>query len=153
MYIPGGKHVNLNSFASLKVHCYLSEAQTYFPSMKAWWNFSESMFKSFCLFLANNSGVNKRQITDLVDQSIQINAHCFVVTADNRYILICGFWDKSFRVYSTETGNLHNKSIFPVFKRCWKHEDLNSLLTSCLAALASSRITERPCFQNKMENN
>jgi len=54
---------------------------------------------------ANNSGVNKRQITDLVDQSIQINAHCFVVTADNRYILICGFWDKSFRVYSTETGD------------------------------------------------
>ncbi|XP_054693737.1 neurobeachin isoform X3 [Grus americana] len=56
--------------------------------------------------IANNSGVNKRQITDLVDQSIQINAHCFVVTADNRYILICGFWDKSFRVYSTETGKL-----------------------------------------------
>uniref|UniRef100_A0A663M7D1 Neurobeachin n=1 Tax=Athene cunicularia TaxID=194338 RepID=A0A663M7D1_ATHCN len=56
--------------------------------------------------VANNSGVNKRQITDLVDQSIQINAHCFVVTADNRYILICGFWDKSFRVYSTETGKL-----------------------------------------------
>ena len=54
--------------------------------------------------LANNSGVNKRQITDLVDQSIQINTHCFVVTADNRYILVCGFWDKSFRVYSTETG-------------------------------------------------
>lgn len=55
---------------------------------------------------ANNSGVNKRQITDLVDQSIQINTHCFVVTADNRYILVCGFWDKSFRVYSTETGEL-----------------------------------------------
>lgn len=50
--------------------------------------------------------MNKRQITDLVDQSIQINTHCFVVTADNRYILACGFWDKSFRVYSTETGGL-----------------------------------------------
>ncbi|XP_032878791.1 neurobeachin-like isoform X3 [Amblyraja radiata] len=56
--------------------------------------------------IANNASVNKRQITDLVDQSIQINAHCFVVTADNRYILVCGFWDKSFRVYSTETGKL-----------------------------------------------
>lgn len=55
-------------------------------------------------FPANNSGITKRQITDLVDQSIQINTHCFVVTADNRYILACGFWDKSFRVYSTETG-------------------------------------------------
>lgn len=53
---------------------------------------------------ANNTGSNKRQITDLVDQSIQITSHCFVVTADNRYILVCGFWDKSFRVYSSETG-------------------------------------------------
>lgn len=64
------------------------------------------MFFVFYFSAANNSGVNKRQITDLVDQSIQINAHCFVVTADNRYILICGFWDKSFRVYSTETGKV-----------------------------------------------
>ncbi|XP_077015132.1 neurobeachin isoform X3 [Tamandua tetradactyla] len=56
--------------------------------------------------IASNSGVGRRQITDLVDQSIQMNAHCFVVTADNRYVLICGFWDKSFRVYSTETGKL-----------------------------------------------
>uniref|UniRef100_A0A8C5G7W0 Neurobeachin n=1 Tax=Gouania willdenowi TaxID=441366 RepID=A0A8C5G7W0_GOUWI len=56
--------------------------------------------------VANNAGSNKRQITDLVDQSIQITTHCFVVTADNRYILVCGFWDKSFRVYSSETGKL-----------------------------------------------
>nr|XP_014346382.1 PREDICTED: neurobeachin isoform X10 [Latimeria chalumnae] len=65
--------------------------------------------------IANNSGVNKRQITDLVDQSIQINAHCFVVTADNRYILVCGFWDKSFRVYSTETGTHKGKLTQIVF--------------------------------------
>ncbi|XP_075956980.1 neurobeachin isoform X3 [Anarhichas minor] len=56
--------------------------------------------------VANSTGSNKRQITDLVDQSIQITTHCFVVTADNRYILVCGFWDKSFRVYSSETGKL-----------------------------------------------
>ncbi|KAM9318508.1 neurobeachin isoform 2-T2 [Pholidichthys leucotaenia] len=56
--------------------------------------------------VASNTGSNKRQITDLVDQSIQITTHCFVVTADNRYILVCGFWDKSFRVYSSETGKL-----------------------------------------------
>ncbi|KAF7700335.1 hypothetical protein HF521_003293 [Silurus meridionalis] len=56
--------------------------------------------------IANNTGINKRQITDLVDQSIQINSQCFVVTADNRYVLVCGFWDKSFRVYSSETGKL-----------------------------------------------
>lgn len=75
--------------------------------MNLLWNPPLNSF--FCVRLANNSGVNKRQITDLVDQSIQINAHCFVVTADNRYILICGFWDKSFRVYSTETGKVNHK--------------------------------------------
>ncbi len=60
---------------------------------------------------ANNSGTNKRQITDLVDQSIQINTQCFVVTADNRYILVSGFWDKSFRVYSSDTGTAHSLDI------------------------------------------
>uniref|UniRef100_A0A4W4FTK9 Neurobeachin n=1 Tax=Electrophorus electricus TaxID=8005 RepID=A0A4W4FTK9_ELEEL len=56
--------------------------------------------------IANHAGTTKRQITDLVNQSVQINSQCFVVTADNRYILACGFWDKSFRVYSSETGKL-----------------------------------------------
>ncbi|XP_077396974.1 neurobeachin isoform X2 [Festucalex cinctus] len=56
--------------------------------------------------MANGAAGNKRQMTDLVDQSIQISTQCFVVTADNRYILVCGFWDKSFRVYSSETGKL-----------------------------------------------
>lgn len=63
---------------------------------------------------ANNTGSNKRQITDLVDQSIQITSHCFVVTADNCYILVCGFWDKSFRVYASETGRLWC-NLFPVW--------------------------------------
>ncbi|XP_061828501.1 neurobeachin-like isoform X1 [Nerophis lumbriciformis] len=56
--------------------------------------------------IANSAASHKRQITDLVDQSIRIGTQCFVVTADNRYILACGFWDKSFRVYSSETGKL-----------------------------------------------
>lgn len=49
--------------------------------------------------------MHRRQITDLLDQSIQVHSQCFVITSDNRYILLCGFWDKSFRVYSTDTGN------------------------------------------------
>ncbi|XP_069782538.1 lipopolysaccharide-responsive and beige-like anchor protein isoform X2 [Narcine bancroftii] len=56
--------------------------------------------------IANNTGMHRRQITDLLDQSIQVNSQCFVITADNRFILVCGFWDKSFRVYSTDTGKL-----------------------------------------------
>uniref|UniRef100_A0A8C5UYU3 Lipopolysaccharide-responsive and beige-like anchor protein n=1 Tax=Microcebus murinus TaxID=30608 RepID=A0A8C5UYU3_MICMU len=56
--------------------------------------------------IASNTGMHKRQITDLLDQSIQVHSQCFVITSDNRHILICGFWDKSFRVYSTDTGKL-----------------------------------------------
>lgn len=56
--------------------------------------------------IANNVGMHRRQITDLLDQSIQIHSQCFVITSDNRFILVCGFWDKSFRVYSTDTGKL-----------------------------------------------
>ncbi|KAM4751288.1 lipopolysaccharide-responsive and beige-like anchor protein isoform 4-T4 [Anableps anableps] len=54
--------------------------------------------------IASNVGSHRRQISDLLDQSIQISSQCFVITADNRFILLCGFWDKSFRVYSTDTG-------------------------------------------------
>ncbi|XP_074849294.1 lipopolysaccharide-responsive and beige-like anchor protein isoform X3 [Carettochelys insculpta] len=56
--------------------------------------------------IASNTSMHRRQITDLLDQSIQVHSQCFVITSDNRYILVCGFWDKSFRVYSTDTGKL-----------------------------------------------
>ncbi|XP_075357040.1 lipopolysaccharide-responsive and beige-like anchor protein isoform X4 [Mycteria americana] len=55
--------------------------------------------------IASNTGMHRRQITDLLDQSIQVHSQCFVITSDNRYILVCGFWDKSFRVYSTDSGS------------------------------------------------
>uniref|UniRef100_A0A8C6LV90 Neurobeachin n=1 Tax=Nothobranchius furzeri TaxID=105023 RepID=A0A8C6LV90_NOTFU len=55
---------------------------------------------------ASNVGTHRRQIPDLLDQSIQISSQCFVIAANNRFILLCGFWDKSFRVYSTDTGKL-----------------------------------------------
>ncbi|XP_056135740.1 lipopolysaccharide-responsive and beige-like anchor protein [Lampris incognitus] len=56
--------------------------------------------------IATNMGGHRRQISDLLDQSIQISSQCFVITADNRFIVLCGFWDKSFRVYSTDSGKL-----------------------------------------------
>uniref|UniRef100_A0A8C6V8E2 LPS-responsive vesicle trafficking, beach and anchor containing n=1 Tax=Neogobius melanostomus TaxID=47308 RepID=A0A8C6V8E2_9GOBI len=56
--------------------------------------------------IASNVGSHRRQIPDLLDQSIQISSQCFIITADNRFIILCGFWDKSFRIYSTDTGKL-----------------------------------------------
>ncbi|CAL9699976.1 unnamed protein product [Knipowitschia caucasica] len=56
--------------------------------------------------IATSVGSHRRQISDLLDQSIQISSQCFIITADNRFIVLCGFWDKSFRIYSTDTGKL-----------------------------------------------
>ncbi|CAN2388788.1 neurobeachin [Pristimantis euphronides] len=56
--------------------------------------------------IATNTGMHRRQISDLLDQSIQVHSQCFVITSDNRFIIVCGFWDKSFRVYSTDSGKL-----------------------------------------------
>ncbi|XP_066518418.1 LOW QUALITY PROTEIN: lipopolysaccharide-responsive and beige-like anchor protein [Hoplias malabaricus] len=56
--------------------------------------------------IGSNVGTNRRQITDVLDQSVQVSSQCFIVTAENRFLLLAGFWDKSFRVYSTDTGKL-----------------------------------------------
>ena len=60
---------------------------------------------------ANNLGGPRRQISDLLDQSIHISSQCFLITADNRFILLCGFWDKSFRVYSTDSGTAYTLTL------------------------------------------
>uniref|UniRef100_H2YT44 BEACH domain-containing protein n=1 Tax=Ciona savignyi TaxID=51511 RepID=H2YT44_CIOSA len=56
-----------------------------------------------------NHGVNsaKRQIAETLDQSVEVHRGCFSVTADNKYLLSCGYWDRSFRIVYVESGALH----------------------------------------------
>ncbi|MFT7815131.1 lipopolysaccharide-responsive and beige-like anchor protein [Arapaima gigas] len=56
--------------------------------------------------IASHTGTPRRQVTDLLDQSVHVHTQCFLVTADNRFILACGFWDNSFRVYTIDSGKL-----------------------------------------------
>ena len=35
-----------------------------------------------------------------------MKSNCFVVTLDSRFILACGFWDNSFRVFSTDSAKI-----------------------------------------------
>lgn len=35
---------------------------------------------------------------------LKIRSNCFVTTVDSRFLIACGFWDNSFRVFATETG-------------------------------------------------
>nr|CAB3264214.1 neurobeachin [Phallusia mammillata] len=56
-------------------------------------------------------GPNKRQIADTLDQSVKVTSSCFVVTADNRFLVSCGYWDRSFRINMVDSGKL-NQVVF-----------------------------------------
>jgi len=51
------------------------------------------------------TGLNRRCLGNNFDQRLRMTHSSFVVTADNRFILAVGFWDKSFRVFGTDLGN------------------------------------------------
>lgn len=53
----------------------------------------------------NNPAV-KRHLGDNFSQKLKIRANCFVTTVDSRFLIACGFWDNSFRVYLTETAKI-----------------------------------------------
>ena len=46
----------------------------------------------------------KRHLGDNFSQKVRMKCNCFVTTVDSRFVIACGFWDNSFRVFSTETG-------------------------------------------------
>lgn len=53
----------------------------------------------------NNPAV-RRHLGDNFSQKLKIRANCFVTTVDSRFLIACGFWDNSFRVYLTETAKI-----------------------------------------------
>ncbi|XP_047003519.1 neurobeachin [Schistocerca americana] len=48
----------------------------------------------------------RRHLGDNFSQKIRIRSNCFVTTVDSRFLVACGFWDNSFRVFSTETAKI-----------------------------------------------
>lgn len=79
---------------------------------------NEILIKLYCTFFylaQSNSNVNvtlRRHLGDNFSQKLKIKWNCFVTTVDSRFLIVCGFWDNSFRVFSTETGNIHLNSCF-----------------------------------------
>ena len=62
-------------------------------------------FQVLHLSFLGGKGVNpRRHLGEPLDQTVVPTASCFCVTADNRFILVCGYWDKSFKVFSTDSG-------------------------------------------------
>lgn len=54
----------------------------------------------------NNPAAVRRHLGDNFSQKLKIRANCFVTTVDSRFLIACGFWDNSFRVYLTETAKI-----------------------------------------------
>eukprot|EP01135_Chromosphaera_perkinsii_P000139 Nk52_evm35s32 gene=Nk52_evmTU35s32 len=49
---------------------------------------------------------SKRKLGEAFDQNMSITSSCFAVSKDSRFMFSCGYWDNSFKCFSTETGKL-----------------------------------------------
>ncbi|XP_077558412.1 A kinase anchor protein rugose isoform X2 [Haemaphysalis longicornis] len=56
--------------------------------------------------LMMNVAPHKRHLGDTFSQHVRMRSGCFVTTVDSRFLVACGFWDKSFRVFSTESAKI-----------------------------------------------
>ncbi|XP_063239810.1 neurobeachin isoform X3 [Bacillus rossius redtenbacheri] len=52
------------------------------------------------------NSAQRRHLGDNFSQKLRIRSNCFVTTVDSRFLVACGFWDNSFRVFSTETAKI-----------------------------------------------
>ena len=48
----------------------------------------------------------RRHLGDNFSQKVRMRSNCFITTVDSRFLMACGFWDNSFRVFTTDTGML-----------------------------------------------
>ncbi|XP_050298842.1 neurobeachin isoform X6 [Anthonomus grandis grandis] len=61
--------------------------------------------------LTNNSSnqqnqMQRRNLGDNFSQNLKIRSNYFVTTVDSKFLIACGFWDNSFRVFSTESAKI-----------------------------------------------
>lgn len=81
-----------------------------------WFDFFENFFTLISAQTGNASNpTQRRHLGDNFSQKIKVRSNCFVTTVDSRFLVACGFWDNSFRVFSTETGEFY--LLFILFSR------------------------------------
>ena len=56
--------------------------------------------------LVNPGFMGRKLSSDLMDTNFTVKRSSFVVTSDNQYCMVCGFWDRSLRVFHMESGKL-----------------------------------------------
>ncbi|XP_045504943.1 neurobeachin isoform X4 [Colias croceus] len=53
-----------------------------------------------------SAALSRRQLGDNFSQRVRARTNCFVTTVDSRFLIAAGFWDNSFRVFSTDTAKI-----------------------------------------------
>ncbi|XP_065556860.1 neurobeachin-like isoform X3 [Artemia franciscana] len=53
-----------------------------------------------------SSFIPRRHLGDGFSQKVLIKPSCFVCTVDSRFVIAAGFWDRTFRIFSTETAKI-----------------------------------------------
>lgn len=48
----------------------------------------------------------RRHLGDNFSQKVRLRSNCFLTTVDSRFLMACGFWDNSFRVFATDTAKI-----------------------------------------------
>jgi len=133
-------HVVANTHPSLKIPAVVTCTKNLQFAINTWLHESDGSVKGSSAGMASGEGggkkllrpvieidptleerTHKRQIREMLDQSVEITSSCFSVTADNRYLVTCGYWDRSFRVTALQSGKLE-QTIFG-------HHDVVTCLT------------------------
>lgn len=58
----------------------------------------------------------RRHLGDNFSQKVRMRSNCFITTVDSRFLMACGFWDNSFRVFTTDTGTYNNIILTELFR-------------------------------------
>ncbi|XP_055616824.1 neurobeachin isoform X17 [Toxorhynchites rutilus septentrionalis] len=89
----------------------------------------------------NSQHQNRRHLGDNFSQKLRIKSNCYVTTVDSRFLIACGFWDNSFRVFSTESAKIM-QIIFGHFDvvTCLSRSECN-ITSDCYIASGSADCT------------
>ncbi|XP_012557946.1 neurobeachin isoform X1 [Hydra vulgaris] len=107
--------VHVTSYTNTPMAAIITISCNQMFSVNKWINFGGSItsFKSLKNvqieqdpLLETVHGRYQRQLGEPLDESVTVTSSCFVVSSDNRFIFSCGYWDKSFKCFSAESGKL-----------------------------------------------
>ena len=86
----------------------------------------------FAASVTNQSGyLARRHLGDNFTQKVRLRSNCFITTVDSRFLMACGFWDNSFRVFTTDTGMTPHQTRWVWLDRWWHRSSCSVIIDSC----------------------